>query len=270
MKAAPLSLREETELRARPPRYPVHIWSYAEDIARLLATLDAARATQPCGHPTSLLVRSVESSDTHCELCDLRAQLTDALTMEVRHRGERDAARAEIAALRKPSPATTPEPAPTGDGEEVLPVVLEAARRAGVGVELSADLEARAAFGEAKYGTPLRAWNGRDAAVDAYQEALDLVMYLTQCAGRGMEGRPRSERVARLVARAFKLADDVRRIVGEVPATQAVPVVTFPKPDSLCRTCKGERLVRNTHTPRLDDPEWWPCPDCSESNGGAK
>lgn len=34
--------------------------------------------------------------------------------------------------------------------------------------------------GRRKYGTPLQAGNGRDALVDAYQEALDLCVYLRQ------------------------------------------------------------------------------------------
>jgi hypothetical protein len=46
--------------------------------------------------------------------------------------------------------------------------------------ELHVDLKARAALGEAKYGERLRAFNGRDALVDAYQECLDLWQYLRQ------------------------------------------------------------------------------------------
>ena len=42
------------------------------------------------------------------------------------------------------------------------------------------DLEDRAEAGKAKYGTYLQAHNGRKALVDAYQEALDLCMYLRQ------------------------------------------------------------------------------------------
>jgi hypothetical protein len=34
--------------------------------------------------------------------------------------------------------------------------------------------------GAAKYGTRLQPFNGRDSLVDAYQEALDLVVYLRQ------------------------------------------------------------------------------------------
>lgn len=43
-----------------------------------------------------------------------------------------------------------------------------------------ADMKARDEFGRAKYGTPLQAGNGRDSLRDAYQEALDLCVYLKQ------------------------------------------------------------------------------------------
>ena len=42
------------------------------------------------------------------------------------------------------------------------------------------DMLKRDAFGEGKYGTRLRPHNGRDALLDAYQEALDLCVYLRQ------------------------------------------------------------------------------------------
>lgn len=42
------------------------------------------------------------------------------------------------------------------------------------------DLIERANTGRQKYGTLLQTNNGRDALMDAYQEALDLVMYLRQ------------------------------------------------------------------------------------------
>lgn len=40
------------------------------------------------------------------------------------------------------------------------------------------DMIERDSFGRKKYGTPLQPNNGRDTLVDAYQEALDLVVYL--------------------------------------------------------------------------------------------
>jgi len=42
------------------------------------------------------------------------------------------------------------------------------------------DLAERAKYGKEQYGTYLMTHNGRDALVDAYHEALDLVMYLAQ------------------------------------------------------------------------------------------
>lgn len=42
------------------------------------------------------------------------------------------------------------------------------------------DMNARNQFGISKYGTPLQANNGRDALKDAYEEALDLCVYLKQ------------------------------------------------------------------------------------------
>ena len=42
------------------------------------------------------------------------------------------------------------------------------------------DMEQRRAVGIERYGVPLQAHNGRDALVDAYQEALDLCCYLRQ------------------------------------------------------------------------------------------
>jgi hypothetical protein len=42
------------------------------------------------------------------------------------------------------------------------------------------DMHERDRLGRQRYGTPLQAGNGRDALVDAYQEALDLAVYLRQ------------------------------------------------------------------------------------------
>lgn len=42
------------------------------------------------------------------------------------------------------------------------------------------DIEARIAKGRAQYGERLTSHNGRDALMDAYQESLDLALYLRQ------------------------------------------------------------------------------------------
>lgn len=63
-----------------------------------------------------------------------------------------------------------PQPAPTPNLSEkpaVWDLVMD-------------DFSARDREGRRKYGTPLQPHNGRDALVDAYQEALDLAVYLRQ------------------------------------------------------------------------------------------
>ncbi len=42
------------------------------------------------------------------------------------------------------------------------------------------DIEARRAIGIERYGTALQPHNGRNALLDAYEEVLDLAMYLKQ------------------------------------------------------------------------------------------
>lgn len=42
------------------------------------------------------------------------------------------------------------------------------------------DMKIRKKQGIKTYGVPLQAFNGRDALLDAYEEALDLCMYLKQ------------------------------------------------------------------------------------------
>ena len=74
------------------------------------------------------------------------------------------------------------EPAPTGDGPIVLDQVLLEIGASNI----AGDLIRRAEFGRAKYGTFLRAFNGRDPLVDLYQELLDARMYGQQA---NMEGK---------------------------------------------------------------------------------
>lgn len=46
--------------------------------------------------------------------------------------------------------------------------------------EVLIDLQLRVAKGTEEYGEPLTTGNGRNALQDAYEEALDLTMYLKQ------------------------------------------------------------------------------------------
>lgn len=63
------------------------------------------------------------------------------------------------------------------EGDQPLPVKTD-----GPAIQdlVIADIEKRKALGLKRYGTLLKAGNGRDALQDAYEEALDLVMYLKQ------------------------------------------------------------------------------------------
>lgn len=65
------------------------------------------------------------------------------------------------------NPALEIQPEPEGFGVEIIELVKK-------------DLIDRAEMGEKKYGEKLKPFNGRSALVDAYQEALDLCMYLRQ------------------------------------------------------------------------------------------
>lgn len=81
--------------------------------------------------------------------------------------------------------ATSPEPAPTRtDSPTVWPLVirdLEALNAPEwLRQVLAEDMRARDAMGREKYGVPLQIENGRDASIDAYQEALDLAVYARQ------------------------------------------------------------------------------------------
>ena len=75
------------------------------------------------------------------------------------------------------SKAAQPQPPPLPGRQRVLDVVVE-------------DLKARAEYGKQKYGTYLETHNQRTGLWDAYQEALDLVMYLRQVL---LEGEPTPE-----------------------------------------------------------------------------
>jgi hypothetical protein len=65
----------------------------------------------------------------------------------------------------------TEQPMPHAGGTPVTPI----ARRMFLGV-----LDAQAEKGIATYGMPLTTDNGRDAFLDAMQEAVDLVQYIVQ------------------------------------------------------------------------------------------
>lgn len=67
-----------------------------------------------------------------------------------------------------PSPVVFEQPEPTPNEHPAMwPLVVR-------------DMEQRDSVGRKRYGTPLQPFNGRDALRDAYEEALDLCVYLRQ------------------------------------------------------------------------------------------
>lgn len=80
-------------------------------------------------------------------------------------------------------PATLQQPEPTPAGGDhihdlVVANLLSSPRP--WGQQIARDVAARKQLGIERYGVPLQANNGRDALVDAYQEALDLLVYFEQ------------------------------------------------------------------------------------------
>lgn len=63
------------------------------------------------------------------------------------------------------------------DGDQPMPVPNN---RPDVQSLVVADIQERRRVGISRYGTALQAHNGRDALRDAYEEAIDLAMYLRQ------------------------------------------------------------------------------------------
>lgn len=146
------------------------------------------------------------------------------------HSGYADTHTDAIRALKSKPPekppevdAVSPQPPPRGNGTPILPLVLS-------------DFQRRADAGLAKYGTPLRAQNGRAALVDAYQESQDQTLYLRQAIE---DFDALTKRLAELQARddsllaqrdqeyvkAHAFASGVRAALGDPPATSDAEVV---------------------------------------------
>lgn len=84
------------------------IYKYWQDAGVVLRTrveweelkqrAERAEAVLPCGHPVSLLIKSVESEHQFCELCDTYDRRNDAEQRERELMAERDALTARLAA----------------------------------------------------------------------------------------------------------------------------------------------------------------------------
>jgi hypothetical protein len=96
--------------------------------------------------------------------------------------------------IYQPNRAATPQPMPTSNtSRPVVEYVID-------------DLRDRAEAGQRKYGTYLQAHNGRDALIDAYQEALDEAQYLRQLILERDAKMSKAEK--RLTAQLLRLASE--------------------------------------------------------------
>jgi len=108
---------------------------------------------------------------TEAELRALAAELLRHVGIEPSSPAEMNQAGELRARLERLVDAQQPAPRPTS-GRPIWSLVID-------------DMCARDQEGRRRYGTPLQAGNGRDALRDAYEEALDLAVYLRQAIEEG-------------------------------------------------------------------------------------
>jgi hypothetical protein len=160
--------------------------------------------------------REAESLPVHIvgeeKLIDIEEVRDEAVARAERAEAEvlRLEARVEVraqAGLSRPEPPPVPNDSPA-----IWSLVIEDLRADFVDVEdIVLDALDRDAFGRAKYGMPVLAGNGRNALVDAYQEALDLAVYLRQAIEEGRDLRVQYNAALRLLVdlrRAFATANE--------------------------------------------------------------
>lgn len=128
----------------------------------------------------------------------------------------------------------TVQPPPVNDdvdNQAVWPSVIARTDDA----RIVADMMARDALGRERYGVPLTVWNGRDALADAYQEALDLVVYLEQCrlrvppSTKPWDPRHPSDRLASLRNEVLGIVAELLKLRGEVPVQRYVAHAGSPE-----------------------------------------
>lgn len=76
--------------------------------------------------------------------------------------------------------------------------------------QVVADILRRKALGTERYGTPLQPHNGRSPLLDAYEEALDLAVYLRQHLMEKTSEGVRADNIAVLLRLAVRTVTDLR------------------------------------------------------------
>jgi hypothetical protein len=118
-----------------------------------------------------------------------------------------------------------------------------------------ADIEARKAVGIERYGTPLQAFNGRSSLRDAYEESLDLVMYLKQMQQEAHEILCLT--IPSESGRQFPTRVEFKRCLALLAHMSGQEAWDFLKQ---CSVCQGRGEVAATPGQPGDGP--MPCPEC--------
>jgi hypothetical protein len=148
-----------------------------------------ARGNGLCGPCTRARARPPRLTDA--EAHDLATMVVAAPSGEVPREIGRLADKVLELLARVPhdgiSPLLAPQPPPANPprGPAIWPLVIAEAEAGGEYPRLIALMRARDAQGRAKYGVPLCANDGRDTAMDALQEVLDLRAYLRKGKAEG-------------------------------------------------------------------------------------
>lgn len=115
--------------------------------------------------------------------------------------------------MTEPKSLITDQPAPiANDGLPLWQIVIE-------------DMRARDAEGRRKYGVPLQANNGRNMLVDAYQEVLDMAVYIRGAIEERAELRASSERLTALCRRSLH---EVEQLVEGACGCNGTPPLCLP------------------------------------------
>jgi hypothetical protein len=156
------------------------------------------------------------------------------------------------------SEATEPQPIPSGKGVDVAELV-------------HSDIEARCEYGVKKYGERLTTRNGRDALADAYQEVLDLAMYL-QCIYGSLFMSEATKRWAMLLLSSNKPFQNIVIAPDRVGAIKRWLlrngyIIEFEKPityaeGTLLNMCEGKINIGARKVQVMEEPRQTACPRC--------
>jgi hypothetical protein len=142
-----------------------------------LATETHPEAAKPQDGPAVVHALTYEDAQAHYDRIFLHGDGSGGMRLS-EEGGSGSRSRPAVFTTAKGEGRTTPTRAGRAGDSQPMP------RQTGTGPvvheQVMRDLSGRLALGVRRYGTPLRAFNGRNSTQDAYEEILDLAVYLRQ------------------------------------------------------------------------------------------